>query len=185
MVGSFETVRKVWIKNQYSISYTLTINASSRNHQKVVKNCLSQPQYEIFTHPRVRKSQQMTKIQKQHLKKGGIDEIVSFFYDTYKGEGAREIQPRTKRFSSDTSLKRIQKWLISNENHFKINPIFSNKPPLSHVVHNRVTRQIWQIWDPCQQQKMVLNIITFFHCWMYSQEFWNSDHYPVKIPMKY
>ena len=94
---------------------------------------------------RIMLSQQMKKIRKQHLQKGGIDEIASFFYDTYKGEGTREIQPRTKRFYTDTSIKRIQKWLISNENHFKINPIFSNKPPLSHVVHNRVTKQIWWI----------------------------------------
>ena len=30
--------------------------------------------------------------------KGETDKTVSFFYPTYKGEGARKIQPRIKRF---------------------------------------------------------------------------------------
>ena len=30
--------------------------------------------------------------------KGEIDKTVSFFYHTYKGEGARKIQPGIKRF---------------------------------------------------------------------------------------
>ena len=41
--------------------------------------------------------------------KGEIDKIVSFFYHTYKGEGARKIQPRIKRFYTGISIKRIQK----------------------------------------------------------------------------
>ena len=70
--------------------------------------------------------------------KGEIDKIVSFFYHTYKGEGARKIQPRIKRFYTGISIKRIQKWLNSNESHFKTNPIFSSKPPLSPVVSKTV-----------------------------------------------
>ena len=70
--------------------------------------------------------------------KGEIDKIVSFFYNTYKGEGAQKMQPRIKRFYTGISIKRIQKWLNSNENHFKTNPIFSNKPPLSPVVSKTV-----------------------------------------------
>ena len=69
--------------------------------------------------------------------KGEIDKIVSFFYHTYKGEGVRKMQPRIKRLYTGISIKRIQKWLNSNENHFKINLIFSNKPPLSPVVSKR------------------------------------------------
>ena len=69
---------------------------------------------------------------------GEIDKIVSFFYHTYKGEGARKIQPRIKRFYIGISIKRIQKWLNSNENYFKTNPIFSNKTPLSPVVSKTV-----------------------------------------------
>ena len=67
-----------------------------------------------------------------------IDQIVSFFCHTYKGEAERKIQPRIKKLYSDIGIKRIQKWLNSNENHFKINPVFSNKPPLSPVVSKTV-----------------------------------------------
>ena len=70
--------------------------------------------------------------------KGEIDKIVSFFYHTYKDEGARKIQPGIKRFYTGISIKRIQKWLNSNENHFKTNPIFSNKRPLFPVVSKTV-----------------------------------------------
>ena len=38
-----------------------------------------------------------------------IDKIASFFYHTYKGEGARKIQPRINRFYTGISIKRIQK----------------------------------------------------------------------------
>ena len=61
-----------------------------------------------------------------------------FFFHTYKVEGARKIQPRIKRFYTGIIIKRIKKWLIGNENHFKINPIFSNKPPLLTVVSKTV-----------------------------------------------
>ena len=70
--------------------------------------------------------------------KGEIDKRVSFIYHTYKSEGARKIQPRIKRLYTGISIKRIQKWLSSNEKHLKINPIFSNKPPLSPVVSETV-----------------------------------------------
>ena len=76
-------------------------------------------------------SQQMKKIQKIVPQKREIDKIVSFFYHTYVSEGARKTQLRIKKFYTDISIKRIQKWLNSDENHFKINPIFSSKPPLS------------------------------------------------------
>ena len=69
---------------------------------------------------------------------GEIGKILSFFFHTYKVEGARKIQPRIKRFYTGIIIKRIKKWLIINENHFKINPIFSNKPPLPTVVSKTV-----------------------------------------------
>ena len=87
-------------------------------------------------------SQQMKKIRNQYLKRVRL--IVPFFYHTYKGEGARKIQPRIKRFYTGISIKRIQKWLNSNENHFKINPIFSNKPPLSLAV-SKIVQECNQI----------------------------------------
>ena len=87
--------------------------------------------------------------------KGEIDKIVSFFYHKYKGDGARKIQPRMKRFYTDISIKRIQKWLNSNENHFKTNPIFSNKPPLSAVVSKTV--------QGCNQIDLVDQIKMIYH----------------------
>ena len=44
-------------------------------------------------------------------KKGEIDEIVSFVDYAYRGEGARKIQPRIKRFYTGISIKRIQNGL--------------------------------------------------------------------------
>ena len=70
--------------------------------------------------------------------KGEINKIVSFFYHTYRDEGALKIQPRIKRFYTGISIKRIQKSVNSNKNHFTINPILSNKPPLSPVVSKTV-----------------------------------------------
>ena len=70
--------------------------------------------------------------------KGEIDKIVSFLYHMYKGEDTRKMQPRITRFYTGISIKRIQKWLSSNENHFKINPIFNNKPSLSPVLSKTV-----------------------------------------------
>ena len=71
---------------------------------------------------------------------GEIVKIVSFSYHTYKGayEGVPKIQPKTNRFYTGISIKRIQKNLNSNENHFKINPIFSNKPSISPVISETV-----------------------------------------------
>ena len=37
--------------------------------------------------------------------KGKTDKTVSFFYHTYKSEGARKIQPRIKRFYASISIR--------------------------------------------------------------------------------
>ena len=71
-------------------------------------------------------------------RKGEVDDIISFFYNAFKGEGARKLFPRIRRHDTGISIKRIQKWLNSNEDHFKSNPIFSNKPPLTPVISNSV-----------------------------------------------
>ena len=98
------------------------------------------------------------------LLKGEIDKIVSFFCHTYKPEGARKIQPRTKRFYTGISSKRIQKRLNSNENHFKINPIFSNKLPLFPIVSKTVQgcNQIDLV--DMRSMSVTKNSVTFFHC---------------------
>ena len=97
--------------------------------------CINDPVYGCEKDRVVATDEENSKIVPQ---KGEIDRIVSFFYHTYKCEGAEKIQPRIKRFYTDISIKRIQKWLNSNENHFKISPIFSNKLPLSPVVSKSV-----------------------------------------------
>ena len=71
-------------------------------------------------------------------RKGEVDDIISFFYNAFKGEGARKLFPRIRRHYTVISIKRIQKWVNSNEDHFKTNPIFSNKPPLTPVISNSV-----------------------------------------------
>ena len=71
-------------------------------------------------------------------RKGEVDDIISFFYNAFKGEGARKLFPRIRRHCTGISTKRIQKWLNSNEDHFKSNPIFSNKPSLTPVFSKSV-----------------------------------------------
>ena len=66
--------------------------------------------------------------------KDEVDDIISFFYNPFKGEGARKLFPWIRWHYTEISIKRIQKWLNSNEEHFKTNPIFSNKPPLTPVI---------------------------------------------------
>ena len=135
-----------------------------------------------------------TDVENQKLvhQKGEIDKIVSFFYHMYKGEGARKIQPRIKRFYTGISIKRIQKWLNNNENHFTINPIFSNKPPLSPVVSKTVhgCNQIdlvdmrsMSVTKGGVEYNCILSLFVF-HCFTVRHDFWNSNHYPEKIATK-
>ena len=71
-------------------------------------------------------------------RKDEVDNIISFFYNAFKGEGARKLSRRIRRHCTGISIKRIQKWLNSNKHHFKTNPIFSNKPPLIPVISKSV-----------------------------------------------
>ena len=71
-------------------------------------------------------------------RKGEVEDIISLFYNTFKGEGARKLFHRIRRHYTGISIKRIQKWLNSNKDHFKSNPNFINKPPLTPVISNSV-----------------------------------------------
>ena len=52
-------------------------------------------------------------------RKDEVDDIIPFFYNAFKGEGARiKLFPRIRRHYNEISIKRIQKWLNSNEDHF-------------------------------------------------------------------
>ena len=68
-------------------------------------------------------------------RKDEVDDIISFFYNAFKGDGT--TLSRIRRHYTGINIKRIQKWLNSNENDFKTNPIFSNKPPLTPVISKR------------------------------------------------
>ena len=70
-----------------------------------------------------------------------VDDIISFLYNAFKGEGARKIFPRIRRHYTGITIKRIQMWLNSNEVHFKTNPIFSKKPPVTPVISKSVKRK--------------------------------------------
>ena len=53
MIMSFEILWKVWIKNQYSVTYTFAINASYSNCQNFVKNYFpGNPGKKNFNHER-------------------------------------------------------------------------------------------------------------------------------------
>ena len=71
-------------------------------------------------------------------RKDEVDDIISFFYNAFRGESAHKLFPRIRRHYTGISIKRIQKWLNSNEDHFKTNPIFSNKPHLTPVISKSV-----------------------------------------------
>ena len=70
-----------------------------------------------------REQKEATKIVPQ---KDEVDDMISLFYNAFKGEGARKLFPRIRQHYTVISIKRIEKWLNSNEDHFKTTPIFSN-----------------------------------------------------------
>lgn len=100
-----------------------------------------------------------------------VNAIISFFYNSYKGEGARKLYARIKSHFTSIGTKTIQKWLNENEKHFKLNPIFNNKPPLNPVVSHTVQgRNQIDLVDlkgcpvavDCQSHKYVLSVLDVF-----------------------
>ena len=104
-------------------------------------------------------------------RKDEVDDIVSFFYNAFKAEVARKPFSRIRRHYNGTSIKRIQKWLNSNKDHFKTNPIFSNKPALTPVISKTVQecnqidlvnmRSI-AVLSSCTQYNYVLSVLDVF-----------------------
>ena len=70
--------------------------------------------------------------------------IIEYFYTTFKGEGARKLNNRIKQVYTGIPREHVQEWLNSNEDHFRHNPIFTNKPPLKPITAHSVqsTNQI-------------------------------------------
>ena len=100
-------------------------------------SCIYDPVYSRENDQIVTREKEATKIVPR---KDEVDDVISFFYSAFKGEGARRLFPRIRRDYTGISIKRIQKWLHSNEDHFKANPIFSNKPHLTPVISKSVQR---------------------------------------------
>ena len=98
-------------------------------------SCIYDPVYSRETDRIVTREKEETKIVPR---KDEVDDIISFFYNAFKGEGARKLFPRIRRHYTGISIKRIQKWLNSNEDHFKTNLIFSSKPHLTPVISKSV-----------------------------------------------
>lgn len=71
-------------------------------------------------------------------KKSELNNIISFYYQTYKGEGANKLHYRIKVIFSGVPRRYIQTWLNSNPVHCQNNPKFNNKAPLKPVVSKTV-----------------------------------------------
>ena len=103
--------------------------------------------------------------------KNEVDDIISFLYNAFRGKGERRRFSRIKRHYTRISIKRIQKWLNSNKNHFKTNPIFSNKPPLTPVISKNVqvciqidlvNMRSMTVLSNCTQYNYILSVLDVF-----------------------
>ena len=104
-------------------------------------------------------------------RKDEVDDIVSFFYNAFKAQGASKLFSRIRQHYNGKSIKRIQKWLNSNKDHFKTNPIFSNKPTLTPVISKAVQKcnqidlvnmRSMAVLGSCTQYNYVLSVLDVF-----------------------
>ena len=104
-------------------------------------------------------------------RKDEVDDIISFFYNDFKVEGVRKLFSRIRRYYTGINIKRIQKWLNSNKDHFKTNLIFSNKPPLTPVISKSVqgynqidlvNMRLMVVLSNCTQYNYVLYVLDVF-----------------------
>ena len=100
-------------------------------------------------------------------RKDEVNYIISFFCNAFNREGARKLFPRIRWHYTGINIKRIQKWLNSNENDLKTNPIFSNKPPLTPVISKSI-QGLNQI-DPVDMRSIAVST--------------NSTHYNYVLPV--
>ena len=113
--------------------------------------------------------------------KDEVDDIISVAYNAFKDEVARKLFPRIRQQYTGINIKRIQKWLNGNKDHFKANPIFSNKPPLTLVISKSVQgcNQIdlvdmrsMAVLSNCTQYNYVLSIL--FSRYLRIRPLWQS-----------
>ena len=116
-------------------------------------------------------------------RKDEVDDIISFFYNAFKGEVARKLFSRIIRNCTGISIKRIQKWLNSNKDRLKANPIFRNKPPLTPVISKSVQgcNQIYlvnmrsmAVLSNCTQYNYVLFALDVFFSYLRLRPFLQS-----------
>ena len=84
----------------------------------------------VFVHPFTGKRQIA-------LRDADVNRIISWYYDVTKGEGSLKLCSRIAEHYAGISKKRIQEWLNSNEDHYKLDPKFRNKGPIAPVESRR------------------------------------------------
>ena len=58
------------------------------------------------------------------LKKVDVGNVIEWLYNHFKGESARKLDKRVKKYFVGLSRNDIQKWINANEKHSKEKPIF-------------------------------------------------------------
>ena len=69
---------------------------------------------------------------------GEVEDIMAYFYHTYRGEGANKLVTRVERCFIGITRNALREYLSKNEDHTRKKPIFSNKAPLQPVVSHSV-----------------------------------------------
>ena len=64
---------------------------------------------------------------------GEVEDIMTYFYQTYRGEGANKLVTKVERCFIGITRNALREYLSKNEDHTRKKPIFSNKAPL-HIV---------------------------------------------------
>ena len=63
-----------------------------------------------------------------------INDVVSFFFNRYKGENSFKLLARIRQYYVGISKDKIQSFINKNREHCLRNPIFSNKENLKPII---------------------------------------------------
>ena len=63
-----------------------------------------------------------------------INDVVSFFFNRYKGENSFKLLARIRQYYVGISKDKIQSFINKNRVHCLCNPVFSNKENLKPVI---------------------------------------------------
>ena len=67
-----------------------------------------------------------------------INDVVSFFFNRYKGENSFKLLARIRQYYVGISKDKIQSFINKNREHCLRNPIFSNKENLKPVIATKL-----------------------------------------------